>query len=196
VSTHPLAFFFAKNDICATIKSMNNKDIFTTTDSSQTRKMGEILAGELQGGEIICLTGELGSGKTTFAQGLLKGLGARGPYTSPTFVVIKEYKTKFSNKSKISKLIKQKKYKIPDTKYQILNIYHIDAYRVDAKDVLDLGWEEIISSKNNIVIVEWAERIKRIIPESAAWLKFEYLGDDERKIFLKFLFNLCQQKRN
>jgi tRNA threonylcarbamoyladenosine biosynthesis protein TsaE len=170
---------------------MINKDEFITKNFKQTQILGEFLAKELSGGEIICLSGDLGSGKTTFAQGVLKGLGAKGPYTSPTFVVMKQYKTKFSifnfqfsNNSQITKLDKQKKYKIQNTKYQILNIYHIDAYRVGPEDILDLGWEEIIAGKNNIIIIEWAERIKRIIPKGAVWLELEHLKEDERKIII------------
>ena len=71
-----------------------------TTSSTQTKKLGEMLAQELCGREIICLSGDLGSGKTTFTQGLLKGLGIKGPYTSPTFNIIKEYEGQltFDNK--------------------------------------------------------------------------------------------------
>ena len=131
------------------------KESFLTTNSKQTQKLGEILAKELSGGEIICLSGDLGSGKTTFAQGVLHGLGAKGPYTSPTFVVMKQYKKRISNfKFQISNQIQSPKSKIE-------NIYHIDCYRINSKDILDLGWEEIISGKNNIVIVEWAERIQQ-----------------------------------
>jgi tRNA threonylcarbamoyladenosine biosynthesis protein TsaE len=183
VFTHSPAFFFAKNRICATIKTMSNTNIFATNSSKQTQKLGEILAKELKGGEIICLTGELGSGKTTFAQGILRGFKVKGPHTSPTFVVMKKYKAKFSifnfqfsNKSKISKSKKE---------YQIINVYHIDAYRVGSKDILDLGWEEIIANKNNIIIVEWAERIRGIVPKNAVWIKFEHKGEEERKIFIK-----------
>ncbi|MDP1845347.1 MAG: tRNA (adenosine(37)-N6)-threonylcarbamoyltransferase complex ATPase subunit type 1 TsaE [Candidatus Moranbacteria bacterium] len=167
------------------------KKTFITGDSKQTRKLGELLAGELRGSEIICLMGELGSGKTTFSQGVLKGLGAKGPYTSPSFLVMKHYKKEFSifnfqfsNNSQISKSKKQKKYKIPDTKYKILNIYHIDAYRVGSKDVLDLGWEEIVTGESNVVIVEWAERIRRIIPKNAIWIKFRHKGGKEREIMI------------
>jgi len=144
---------------------MISKNIFTTISFKQTQKLGEILAKELRGGEIVCLTGELGSGKTTFAQGMLRGLGAKGPYTSPTFVVIKHYKA------------------------ESRNIYHIDAYRVGSKDILDLGWEEIVSGKNNIVIVEWAERIKSIIPKDAIWFGFGHLEKNKRKI-------LCLPRKN
>jgi len=159
------------------------KNAFITTNSAQTRKLGEILTKELKGGEIICLSGELGSGKTTFAQGVLKGLGAKGPYTSPTFVVMKEYKVESRKSFKVRSFPFPTSREIPQG--QTLSVYHIDAYRVEPKDILDLGWEEIISGKNNIVIVEWAEKIKRIIPRNAIWIKFEHLKDDERKISVK-----------
>jgi tRNA threonylcarbamoyladenosine biosynthesis protein TsaE len=123
--------------------------------------LGELLAPELRGGEILCLNGELGSGKTTFTQGLLKGLGAKGPYTSPTFLILKHYE------------IKDK------------NIYHIDAYRVNANDILNLGWEEIIADPKNIIIVEWPERIKKILPKQAIKIKFEWLDEEKRKITLE-----------
>lgn len=205
-------FLFAKNQIYARINTLRchcerseaisglprslcslamtvNK--FITNNSAQTRKLGELLAEELRGGparnasrsdaggEIICLMGELGSGKTTFSQGMLKGLGAKRPYTSPTFVVMKHYKKEIP----ISKSQFPKKIQSPRSKIQ--NLYHIDAYRVGAKDLLELGWEEIVSDKKNIVIVEWAERIKAIVPDRAVWIKFEHLKGDGRK--LRFL---------
>jgi len=137
--------------------------VYTIHSGRETRKLGEILAAELRGGEIICLTGELGSGKTTFTQGILKGLKTKGPYTSPTFVVMKEYGIK-SHESGIKKA------------------YHFDAYRVGVKDILDLGWEEIIANKKNVVIIEWAEKIRRIIPERAIWIKFKHKGKEIREI--------------
>ncbi len=147
-----------------------------TQNFQETRKLGENLAKEILkdqkrsdrsrpkqpkavGPLAVCLSGDLGSGKTTFAQGLLEGLGADGPYTSPTFLIMKEYKTGLNN------------------------IYHLDCYRVKSKDVLDLGWEEIIAGKNNVVIIEWAERIRDIIPKDSLWIDFEWAGPprvDER----------------
>lgn len=150
--------------------------VYNTTSARQTRKLGESLAKELKGGEILALTGELGSGKTTFAQGILKGLGAKGPYTSPTFVVMKEYKLEAQNSER----------KITAQKSRLKNVYHIDAYRVGARDILNLGWKEIISDKHNVIIIEWAERVKRIIPERAVWVKLEHLKDDKRKLVLKY----------
>lgn len=131
---------------------------YVTCSPKQTQKLGEILARELSGGHIVCLKGELGSGKTTFAQGFLKGLNAKKPYTSPTFVVMKEYKI---NSAKV---------------------YHVDAYRVEAKDIFNLGWKEIIENKSNIVIIEWADRIRKIIPKNCLWVDFKWLDDKQRKI--------------
>jgi tRNA threonylcarbamoyladenosine biosynthesis protein TsaE len=150
---------------------------FITTKAGQTQKLGELLAEEILADKksslknaksllevgpqktlIICLSGNLGSGKTTFTQGLLKGLKVKGPYTSPTFVIMKKYKD---------------------------NIYHFDAYRVSAIDILNLGWNEIISDFKNIIIVEWAERVKKIIPKNALWIKFKWVNEDKRKIIFE-----------
>jgi len=133
---------------------------FITEQAKETQKLGQLLAGEIlrtkfTQAAVICLSGELGAGKTTFTQGLLKGLKVKGPYTSPTFVIMKQYKK---------------------------NIYHLDAYRVTAEDILNLGWEELIADKNNILIVEWADRIKKIIPRNSIWIKFGWLDENKRKI--------------
>jgi len=153
---------------------------FTTTSASQTKKMGEMLAKELKGGEIICLEGELGSGKTSFTQGILKGLKVEGPYTSPTFVIMKHYQKEFP----ISNFQFPNKFKIQNSKFKIRDIYHIDAYRVNSVDILELGWEEIVKNKNNVIIIEWADRIKKIIPKSAVWFKFRWIDKDEREIII------------
>lgn len=134
------------------------QNVFITENSKQTQKLGEMLAGELKGGAVICLSGDLGAGKTTFTQGLLKGLKARGPYTSPTFVIMKKYGR---------------------------NIFHFDAYRVKDKDIVNLGWEEIIADPKNIIIVEWADRIKKVIPKRALRIKFKWLDKDKRRIAFK-----------
>lgn len=152
-------------------------DTFITNNVGQTQKLGELLAKELKGGEVICLTGELGSGKTTFAQGILRGLGAKGPYTSPTFLVMKKYRITHNTKHTT-----QHKKMLRATSYKLCDAYHIDAYRVGPKDVLNLGWKEIIAGKNNVVIVEWAEKIRRIILKRAVWVKFEHKGEDKRRI--------------
>jgi len=141
-----------------------NIKTFFTENSKQTQKLGEMLAKEIKSDNIVCLEGNLGTGKTTFAQGFLKGLGVRGPYTSPTFVILKYYKSR---------------------KLKTINIFHIDAYRVSAKDILNLGWQEIVARKDNIIIIEWADRIKKIIPRRSIWIKFQWLSENKRKIIFK-----------
>ena len=126
-----------------------------TKNPKETQKLGMLLAGEIKDGRVVALSGELGSGKTTFTQGLLQGLEIKGPYTSPTFVIMKKYAS---------------------------NIYHLDAYRVGEEDILNLGWEEIANEPGNIVIVEWADRIKKIIPKDSLWIEFEWLAENERRI--------------
>lgn len=160
-------------------------DTFITTNFRETKKLGETLASELRGGEIICLTGELGSGKTTFAQGVLRGLKIKGPYTSPTFVILKCYERKIRKSDQSSAFPLLAKARNSSKPSFIQNIYHVDTYRVGPKDILDLGWKEIISGKDNIVIVEWAERIKSIVPKRAIWIKFKHKGKGNREISLK-----------
>jgi len=121
---------------------------------------------------VVLLQGELGAGKTTFSQFLLETIGAEGPFTSPTFVIMKKYELKDDKKQRSNGHYHTTTYR------SVESIYHLDCYRVDEESVLDLGWEEIIADKNNLVLVEWPEKIKNIWPEKYWLLKFEY-GEDE-----------------
>ncbi len=164
-----------------------------TSNFQATQKLGQELAKNLIPGQIICLSGDLGTGKTTFVQGILNGLGIKGPYTSPTFVIVKEYKKK--NTKHPSRLVEttcrreagktQITNKPQTTNHKPQTIYHIDAYRVNEKDILNLGWEEIILEPGNLIVIEWAERIKKIIPGSAQWINFHWEGKERRKIVFK-----------
>ncbi len=145
-----------------------------STSALQTKKIGQFLAEELRGGEIICLAGDLGAGKTTFTQGLLKGLKIKGPYTSPTFAIMKEYKINLKfpclpGRQEISNL-------------KLLSVYHIDAYRITSKDLLELGFADFAGQKNSIVILEWPEKVKKIIPTNAVWINFQWVDEKERAI--------------
>ncbi len=159
------------------LSSCEEKNIF------KTLKLKDLIcSNRMTQAQIICLEGDLGSGKTTFVQGFLKGLGVKGPYTSPTFIIMKHYKRKaFGIKFKISNA----KSKMPKVKHLIQNIYHIDAYRIKSKDLLNLGWKEIITSPENIIIIEWADRVKKIIPKNALWINFKWIDNNTRKIILK-----------
>ncbi len=110
---------------------------------------------------IVALIGELGAGKTTFAQGFASSLGIKGA-PSPTFILMRNTK------------LKNKPFK---------NFIHIDAYRATAADFLKLGFKEIAADPNNIILVEWADRLKKLIPKSALWLKLGHgKKENERSI--------------
>lgn len=130
-----------------------------TETAQETRALAAQFARTLQGGEIVCLDGDLGAGKTTFAQGILESLGAHGPFVSPTFLIMKDYP-------------------LPDSK----TAYHIDAYRVRASDLLNLGWEEFSTKKESICIIEWPENISDIIPQNAIHVRLKHLDGSQHRI--------------
>lgn len=133
-----------------------------TNSAFETEKFGEKLAKKVKKGGIIALYGELGSGKTTFVRGLARGLGIKKRVLSPTFIFIRPYKIN----SKI--------------------LYHIDLYRINKfEETRGLGLEEILSKPKNIVVIEWAEKVKKILPKKRIDIHFNYLDENKRKITLK-----------
>lgn len=116
-----------------------------------------------KGARVVCLWGDLGSGKTTFVQGAAVAAGVREIVNSPTFLIMK-------------------KYLLPGS-FRGRELYHFDCYRVQsAGEVLDLGWEEILAGSGNLVFVEWPERIREILPAERTDLFFESLDADRRRI--------------
>ena len=137
---------------------------FTTNSANETKRLGKTLASDLVGGEVFALSGELGSGKTTFVQGFAEGLGLKGRIISPTFILMR-------------------KYEVGDK-----NFYHTDLYRLEGNienEVINLGLGELWERPENIVVIEWAEKVEKMIPKAAKWIKFEDLGGDRRKIIIQ-----------
>ena len=126
--------------------------------------VGHELAGRLSGGTVVALSGDLGAGKTTLTQGLLAGFGVSGPYTSPTFVIMKQYDIP------------------PESHPTIRRIYHVDAYRIGTQEMLSIGWEEWLEDASGLVILEWPERVADIVPEDAVSVSLEWLDESRRKI--------------
>jgi tRNA threonylcarbamoyladenosine biosynthesis protein TsaE len=108
---------------------------------------------------VLGLVGELGAGKTTFIQGFARGLGIKGYIPSPTFLIFR-------------------KYKIPTSRFMIHNLrflYHVDLYRVQKiKELKNLGFQSILHSPFNIVFIEWADKIRKVLPKDTIWIKFEH----------------------
>ncbi|MEM8953589.1 MAG: tRNA (adenosine(37)-N6)-threonylcarbamoyltransferase complex ATPase subunit type 1 TsaE [Verrucomicrobiota bacterium] len=123
--------------------------------------LGAELGGGLLGGEVIGLAGPLGAGKTHFVKGLAAGVGCRAEVTSPTFTLVHEYLGG----------------KFP--------IYHFDFYRLETElELEDLGWEDYVEGDRGVVVVEWANRYARALPEGALWWEIGFGGDeDKREVF-------------
>jgi len=133
----------------------------TTRDSEALHQFAQGIVKELlpmrDAATVVTLSGELGAGKTTFAQGIARALGVEETVSSPTFVIEKIYQL---SGQRFEKLI------------------HIDAYRLKNQHELDvLGWKEIITEPKNLIVLEWPERVAEAIPENAIRIRFDIEGD-------------------
>lgn len=113
---------------------------------------------------VVVLSGDLGSGKTTFVQALARNLGVIETVTSPTFIIERVYKLEREGR-RFDRLI------------------HIDAYRLEAEKELEaLGWREIAANAKNLIVIEWGERVRSLLPHDAMFLTFSYVDSDTRTI--------------
>lgn len=120
--------------------------------------MGAALGARLGRGEVICLEGDLGAGKTAFVRGMGRGWGALERVTSPTFTLVHEHRRTRDE--------------------QVL--YHIDCYRLErVADAWTLGLDEMLHSTDNVVL-EWPERIVSLLPQERLWIAFEIVDDTRR----------------
>ena len=114
------------------------------------------------GAFIVALYGDLGSGKTTFTKHFARNLGVNDDVTSPTFVI-------------------QKRFPIQNSKFK--NLYHIDVYRLENQEELEkIGWNEISKNPENIILLEWADKVENLIPKSALKMKFIFVDNTTREI--------------
>lgn len=137
------------------IKEMEEfADVFTK-DLSRRGKMSDAT--------IVGLQGNLGAGKTTFVKSVASALGVEGAITSPTFVI-------------------EKIYRLPDGG-QFSRLVHIDAYRLEnGKELLSLGWKEISSDSQNLIFIEWPERVANILPKDVHRMYFSFIDENTREV--------------
>ena len=127
-------------------------------------------AAKRRGALVIGLVGDLGAGKTTFAQAFLRSFGIRGRITSPTFILMKRYEFRG-----VSRFVS----------HGFASIFHIDCYRFKKpQELITLGFKEILADPKNIVVIELADRVKKILPKNTLWLYFEH-GKKENERFIK-----------
>jgi len=139
---------------------------YITKSEQDTYEIAARIAKKLKGGEIIALAGDLGAGKTTFVQGLAKAFNIKKQVTSPTFVLMKVYP-------------------ISHKPLAISQLVHVDCYRLDqAQELFYLGVEEYLNNSNTIVVVEWADKIRK------------YLRGFKKVIWIKIKINNAQREFN
>lgn len=138
--------------------------IIETHSSEETYKVGYDLGNSAEKGQIFCMSGDLGVGKTVFTQGFAAGLGVEDNVNSPTFTIVQEYEDG----------------RIP--------LYHFDVYRIsDVSEMDEIGYEEYFYGEG-VCLIEWAEIIEDILPEDVTWITIEKSMDEDfdyRKITIE-----------
>lgn len=128
-----------------------------TRSPKETLELGQRIGELLQPGSIICLSGELGAGKTALTQGLAKGLGVYDYITSPTYTIVNEYEGR-----------------IP--------LFHFDVYRLEnEEEIYEIGFDEYLE-KNGVVVIEWASIIENALPHEHLWITIEKNEDLEERV--------------
>lgn len=139
---------------------MKATESFVSRSPEETRRIGERLGRRLSAGAVVACVGELGAGKTCFLQGLARGLGVSASVTSPTFVLVNQYRGR-------------------------LPVYHLDAYRTASlTELLDLGVEEMFHG-DGVTVVEWADKLLPLLPPHAITVTITGLGDEPRQVVVE-----------
>lgn len=142
---------------------MSDDEVLTLVSHSlsETHRLGVLLGQELEGDEVICLEGELGSGKTSLIQGIGRGQGIGEPITSPTFTLINEYHGRRGT------------------------LYHVDLYRLDhAEEMIAAGIDSYFYNAG-ICVIEWAEKARDILPQECLYVTLKHVSEEERGIMFQ-----------
>src|ERR671912_30224 len=131
---------------------------FFSRSPEQTRSIGMQLGGALQAGDVICLQGDLGAGKTTFVQGIARGWGSLDPVSSPTFILVNVYRRADQSQ-----------------------LFHMDAYRLDSTpEAEELDLDTMLAQ--GPLLIEWPERMSGLVPPEHLWVQLEHIAEEEREM--------------
>lgn len=134
---------------------------FFSRSPEQTRRIGMRLGAALQAGDVICLQGELGAGKTTFTQGLAQGWGSLDSVSSPTFILVNQYR-----------------------RADGAQLFHLDGYRLDSvPEAEELDLDSMLAE--GALIIEWPERLGNLIPAENLWINLDHISDEHRQMNFK-----------
>jgi tRNA threonylcarbamoyladenosine biosynthesis protein TsaE len=139
---------------------------FISRSAEQTRRAGMRLGGLLQTGDVVSLEGDLGAGKTTLVQGIAAGWGSLDQVTSPTFVLVNVYRRRDRSQNRREQ-----------------RLYHLDAYRLNSEaEAIDLDLDALIG--NGPLVVEWADRISRVLPHECLWVTMRWVDTNQRDLLI------------
>jgi len=134
---------------------------FFSRSPEQTRRVGSRLGGVLQAGDVICLQGDLGAGKTTFVQGIAQGWGSLDAVSSPTFILVNMYRRADQSQ-----------------------LFHMDAYRLESTpEAEELDLDSMLTQ--GALLIEWPERMDGLIPAERLWVNLEHIDEEEREMKFK-----------
>jgi len=134
---------------------------FISHGAEQTRRLGAHLGALLRGGDVVCLEGELGAGKTCLAQGIGRGWGISQTLISPSFVLIREYGRPGDS----------------------LRLCHIDLYRVSGPDeAVGLGLDDVLGAPDTVCVIEWPERAREAVPHEHLWVRLTTIEPTRRAL--------------
>ena len=134
---------------------------FFSRGPEQTRRIGMRLGGALQAGDVICLQGDLGAGKTTFVQGIAQGWGSLDSVSSPTFIIVNVYR-----------------------RGDEARLFHMDAYRLDSmSEAEELDLDSMLAQGS--LLIEWPERMDGLVPAERLWVSLEHIDEEERQMKFK-----------
>lgn len=128
----------------------------TSRSPAETQQLGRIIGGLARSGDIILLSGPLGAGKTCLAQGIAQGLGVRENPASPSYVLMRELAGR-------------------------LPLYHMDLYRLEFKEIAELGLDDYLYGRG-VCVIEWAEKAVALMPAEHLAINLTYAGESERSI--------------
>lgn len=131
---------------------------FFSRSPEQTRRIGMRLGSEIKAGDVICLQGNLGAGKTTFVQGLAQGWGSQDSVSSPTFILVNLYRRANGDQ-----------------------LFHLDTYRLESiSEAEELDLDSMLAE--GALIIEWPEQLGELIPEERLWINLDYMADEHRQM--------------
>jgi tRNA threonylcarbamoyladenosine biosynthesis protein TsaE len=135
-----------------------------SSSPEQTHRLGVRLGGLLQAGDVVCLSGDMGAGKTVFSAGIGVGWGAQTLLTSPTFNLVHEHRR---DKDK-------------------QRLYHLDCYRLSGVgDVDSIGFDDLVTDPRGVMVIEWPERIEAALPKKRLWIQLRIIDVNRRNLIVE-----------